>query len=354
MARLQQRVGLEGRAGFFHGGRCRGRSAAASSKPRGASSAAKLALLAGIAAGEHDAAVRAFIAVRPGPYGSGGRSSGAASASRCSSNSCAVPRVASVEQRVEFVAPHRMPLGRALHLDEAAAAVHHDVHVGLGGGVLDVVEVEHRRARRRCRPRSRPPGRAAGSRCPSRPPAARRHRRARHRLPVIDAVRVPPSACSTSQSSVTVRSPSALRSSAARRLRPIRRWISCVRPDCLPLAASRGAARVRGARQHAVFGGDPALALAAQERRHAFLDARGAQHARLAELDEHRAFGVAREAAREAHRAQLRRARGRPGGCVAALTGGAARRRRCCRAGAAAAHRELGDRVQRVGSGTPE
>ncbi len=56
--------------------------------------------------------------------------------------------------------------------------------------------------------------------------------------PVIEAVRVPPSACSTSQSSVTVRSPSAERSSAARRLRPISRCISCVRPDCLPLAAS--------------------------------------------------------------------------------------------------------------------
>ena len=29
-------------------------------------------------------------------------------------------------------------------------------------------------------------------------------------------------------------------SQAARRLRPIRRWISTVRPLCLPLAASRG------------------------------------------------------------------------------------------------------------------
>lgn len=39
------------------------------------------------------------------------------------------------------------------------------------------------------------------------------------------AVRVPPSACSTSQSSVMVRSPSAPRSMQARRVRPIRRWI---------------------------------------------------------------------------------------------------------------------------------
>src|SRR5580658_1136982 len=57
--------------------------------------------------------------------------------------------------------------------------------------------------------------------------------------PVMAAVRVPPSACSTSQSSVTVRSPSALRSTTARSERPMRRWISWVRPLCLPRAASR-------------------------------------------------------------------------------------------------------------------
>ena len=53
------------------------------------------------------------------------------------------------------------------------------------------------------------------------------------------AVRVPPSAWSTSQSRWMVRSPSALRSNTARIERPIRRWISCVRPLCLPRAASR-------------------------------------------------------------------------------------------------------------------
>ena len=65
--------------------------------------------------------------------------------------------------------------------------------------------------------------------------------------PVIEAQRVPPSACRTSQSSVTWRSPSAARSVTARRERPIRRWISWVRPDCLPFAASR-AVRVLVAR----------------------------------------------------------------------------------------------------------
>ena len=57
--------------------------------------------------------------------------------------------------------------------------------------------------------------------------------------PVMAAQRVPPSAESTSQSSVTVISPMAERSVTARKERPISRWISCVRPDCLPRAASR-------------------------------------------------------------------------------------------------------------------
>ena len=57
--------------------------------------------------------------------------------------------------------------------------------------------------------------------------------------PVIEAVRVPPSACNTSQSMTIWRSPSACRSTTARRLRPISRWISCVRPETLPVVDSR-------------------------------------------------------------------------------------------------------------------
>ena len=43
----------------------------------------------------------------------------------------------------------------------------------------------------------------------------------------------------TSQSMLIWRSPSAFMSITARIERPIRRWISWVRPDCLPCAASR-------------------------------------------------------------------------------------------------------------------
>ena len=65
--------------------------------------------------------------------------------------------------------------------------------------------------------------------------------------PVIAAVRVPPSACSTSQSRITLRSPSASISITDRSDRPISRWISMVRPEARPFETSR-AVRVEVAR----------------------------------------------------------------------------------------------------------
>ena len=56
---------------------------------------------------------------------------------------------------------------------------------------------------------------------------------------MIEAVRVPPSAWITSQSTHSVRSPSAFMSTTARSERPIRRWISWVRPEGRPCVASR-------------------------------------------------------------------------------------------------------------------
>src|SRR6478735_2746774 len=60
----------------------------------------------------------------------------------------------------------------------------------------------------------------------------------------MDAVRVPPSAWMTSQSTITWRSPSIAMLQTARSDRPIKRWISCVRPDGLPSFTSR---RIRSA-----------------------------------------------------------------------------------------------------------
>src|SRR6266513_4680951 len=63
--------------------------------------------------------------------------------------------------------------------------------------------------------------------------------------PVIAAVRVPPSATSTSQSSLTVNSPNLKSSSIALTLRPMRRCISWVRPPSWDLSRD---VRVRVAR----------------------------------------------------------------------------------------------------------
>src|SRR5262249_47367635 len=52
-----------------------------------------------------------------------------------------------VQQLVELMAAQGVAFGRALHFDEAAAVVHHDIHVGFGVRVLGVVEIEHRHAR---------------------------------------------------------------------------------------------------------------------------------------------------------------------------------------------------------------
>src|SRR5262249_53451581 len=74
------------------------------------------------------------------------------------------------------------------------------------------------------------------------------------------------------------------------------------------LLAARGLAVAAGvgcARQHAVLGGEPALTAALEERRHFFFDARGADDARVAELDQHRTFGVTRVAARDRDFSQL-------------------------------------------------
>jgi len=103
--------------------------------------------------------------------------------------------------------------------------------------------------------------------------------------PVIDAVRVPPSACSTSQSTVIWRSPKASRSRVARNERPIRRWISTVRPFCLPAEASRRVRSSVARGQHAVFGRDPAAALALEPWRHPCFERRRHQHMGIAEFN---------------------------------------------------------------------
>src|ERR1700722_7967555 len=59
------------------------------------------------------------------------------------------------------------------------------------------------------------------------------------------------------------------------------------------------------ARQHAVLGGDPALALATQKGRDALFDTGGTQHMGIPEAHEYRAFGMPGEAALETDGPQL-------------------------------------------------
>ena len=134
-----------------------------------------------------------------------------------------------------------------------------------------------------------------------------RCRNARHsatQAPVIAAQRVPPSAFSTSQSSVMVTSPiaDAVHDGAQRAADQALDFLRAA-----GLFAARGlavAAGVGGARQHAVFGGDPAQAGVAQERRHAGFHGGGAQHLGAAHADQAGAFGVVGEAGGERDLAQ--------------------------------------------------
>jgi hypothetical protein len=56
-----------------------------------------------------------------------------------------------------------------------------------------------------------------------------------------------------------------------------------------------------GARQHAIFGGDPTARLALEPGRQPLLERRGYQHVGVAEFHEAGAFGVFHHAAFERH-----------------------------------------------------
>ena len=233
------------------------------------------------------------------------------SASRCRANRVWIPCHRQLHERRVLLGRERALLGGGLDLDEPAVAGHHEVAVDLGLGVLDVRQVDAGLA-------VDDPGRDRGHRLAQRVlhvlalafasllpslPAARRRRTARASAtqpPVIDAVRVPPSAWITSQSMVICRGPSARVSTAARKR-------SSDEPLDLLTAPTRTAAGpgVRRARQHRVLGGHPAPPLPLQERRHLLLDRGGADDLRLAEAISAEPFGVSVAVGGDHDRAQL-------------------------------------------------
>src|SRR6266542_700900 len=199
----------------------------------------------------------------------------------------------------EPIAAEGRLLRRSLHLDEGAGAGHDHVHVDLGRRVLDVVEVEHRRAaddahadgrhavtHRRARHRARFDDRADG--VGHGDEAACDGRRARAAVG-LDDVAVDPD-----------RALAELGHLDDGAERAADQALDLLRPAAgpAPLAAH---ARVRRARQHAVLRRHPALALPLEEGRHLLLDRGGADDLRVAELDQDRALGVAEVVAGHAH-----------------------------------------------------
>ena len=157
-------------------------------------------------------------------------------------------------------------------------AGHDDVHVGVAGGVLDVLEVEQRRALDDA-------DRDGGDEVADR----RALDRAAREQPGDGVVRGDEGAgdgggarAAVGLQHVAVERDGALAERGEvehRAQRAADQALDLLRAAAL-LAARRlaVAARVGGARQHAVLGGDPALAAAAVVRRHALLDRGGAQH----------------------------------------------------------------------------
>ena len=254
---LDQRVLGERRAGLGHLGVRPATSSSPTTSTSGSAGqdAPQLGELLRVAGGQQDPASRR----RPAP-------------ACCSSVSSAQPATARSSSASSSSRPERRALGGALHLDELAGAGDHDVHVGLGADVLVVHQVEPRLAvddadRHR---RDRVDQRLAAG--PARPaPASQATASASATYaPVIAAVRVPPSACSTSQSMRDASSRRARRgrSRPAASGRSAGRSRACGRRSCrlhrLAVVAGEG-----GPRQHRVLGGDPAEPAALAPARHA-------------------------------------------------------------------------------------
>ena len=226
-------------------------------------------------------------------------------ASFCRSTSLAMPFFASASRLQELLLGERDLLRGALHLDDPPGAGHHEIGVGVGFRILGVVEIEHRRA----------VADAAGD---------RRHVVAQ-RIVAEHVARLHPG------DAIVQRDPAAgdrggagaavgLDHVAVDRDLPLAERLEIddraqAAPDqaldldgAAALLAGRGLAPralERGARQHAVFGGDPAAPLALEPGRQPVFERRRHQHVGVAEFHEARALGVFHHAAFERHGAQL-------------------------------------------------
>jgi len=125
--------------------------------------------------------------------------------------------------------------------------------------------------------------------------------------PEMAAVRVPPSACNTSQSIQMVREPSFFQVEGGAHGTTDEALNFLGAAVDFPLRAVARFALKRGVGEHGILRCDPAAddALFLHPARDAFLDGDAANHARIAPFDERGAGGVGGDAVLEAQRAQL-------------------------------------------------
>src|SRR5712691_2554380 len=185
-----------------------------------------------------------------------------------------------------------LAFGRSLDLDETARARHHHVHVGFAARILGVVQIEdghaldqaHRHGGdevpdRRCREDSaleqRPDRIVQGDK-------SSRDARGAGAPVCLDHVAVDLHGALAELLEVGHRA----QGTADQALNFLRA------PGLLPARRFAFDTGVSRARQHAVLRGHPALAATPEKSRHALLDARGADHAGVAERDQHRALRV--------------------------------------------------------------
>src|SRR6056297_1344137 len=198
-----------------------------------------------------------------------------------------------IQQALELVAAEGVSLGGALHLDEGACVVHDDVHVGLGFGILGIVQVEHGFAPVDAH---RDGGYLAVQRVLFQGALLLQalHRQRQGHVATRDRGGA---GAPVGLQHVAVHGDSALAERGEIRhgaQRAADQTLYLLGAPALPAAGGLpGHARVRGAGQHAVLGGDPALLTPPEPGRHAVLHAGRAQHAGVAALDEDGALGVA-------------------------------------------------------------
>src|SRR5471030_825852 len=211
-----------------------------------------------------------------------------------------------LQHRVQLFWLERRAFGGALDFNEAASAGHHHVQVSLGSRIFQVVEVKHRLALVHANRNSRDHllervaafqaatlldhfqginqgNHGAGDGCGAGAAIGLDNIAIDVQGDIAQFRHVQRCAQGTTNQTLDLQSTAAL--------------LATARFTLVTLAG--------GARQHAVFGGQPALALPLEETRHAIFDADRADDLGITELDQYRSLGVFGVVAGNADRAEL-------------------------------------------------